>query len=138
MTNSVDLEALEGMLERAERGPWRWLDMPHHDDIDWVGLQADDCARAYAEVGHVLMDGNPELAKKDHANAELIVAAVNALPSLISTLTEQKERLREARVMITILAEAETQSASDLVRQAVAWIEVTRALLSEHNQDAKP
>lgn len=95
MTPRPDIAALKGMMEKGTPGTWRWLSMEHHIDIDWVGVVGDDCARLYANVAHILTDGEPSEATKDHENAEKIVAALNALPWLI-TVAEAGEAFVQA------------------------------------------
>jgi len=80
-----ELERLEGLLERATKGPWR---------------------EGRTATTHHVSAGMRRIAimpiKRDtpsSANAELTVAAVNALPTLIAdnrALSAEVERMREA------------------------------------------
>jgi cell division protein ZapA (FtsZ GTPase activity inhibitor) len=101
MTQSTD--ELEKLLADATPLPWRQGQPdsrkvhPHWRDSD--GNDRDDClhkngwAKTIATVGKE--EGDWRDALRQHADAALIVAAVNALPELLA-MAEENARLREA------------------------------------------
>lgn len=107
---------LEGLLTKATKGPWAYRPTVY-DDWGWIrGTEIDGKMGRYQPiVAHARnsevtydQEGAHRLAGTDPygPNAELIVAAVNALPSLIATIREQSTALAEAdRKNNAILAE---------------------------------
>lgn len=100
MTQPVDIEALRALMERATAGPWAYRPQ-EHDDWGFIRtmIATEDgwhpvVARANDVSVHEDHDAH-RAAKTDPAegNARLIVAAVNALPSLLTEL----EALRAER-----------------------------------------
>lgn len=91
---TATITRLRELIEDAG-GPrrWRYLSMEHHIDIDWCGYEDDDTANLYVNVGHILIDGEPTEATKDHARSRLIVGALNALPALLDALAADEARL---------------------------------------------
>ena len=100
MTQPVDIEALRQLLERATAGPWAYRPQEHDD---WGFIRT---TRATEDGWHpVVARANDVSVHEDHdahraaktdpaeGNARLIVAAVNALPSLLTEL----EALRAER-----------------------------------------
>ena len=74
-----DLAALRELLERATPGPWEWDVSP--TELKALGPLEDWNLRV---IGTIVQIGE--------ADAALIVAAVNALPSLLAAAEENEER----------------------------------------------
>ena len=96
-----ELHELEGLLEKATPGPWEALYEAVGDEGDGV----TDFGRitGYEPTGDFRSLGHPSHWRVDltnSANAALIVAAVNALPSLLSDLREAREWASSAQQQI--------------------------------------
>ena len=98
---SIDTARLEALLEAATKGPW---EARHRDELDWLSsspIVDSDGHEPGSRIVHPGDEGNHLMAsgwpnRKARANAELIVAAVNALPDLIAATKERgdlKERV---------------------------------------------
>lgn len=83
MTQGFDIDELERLLARATPGEWDWTDFP---EITVDGVTAIiDCSAGDSEDENV-------------ANAQLIVAARNSLPAILTEIRElraENARLRE-------------------------------------------
>lgn len=100
MTQPVDIEAMRQLLERATAGPWAYRPQ-EHDDWGFIRTTraTEDGWHPVVAIARDVSDHEDHDAhrasKTDPAegNAGLIVAAVNALPSLLTEL----EALRAER-----------------------------------------
>lgn len=82
-----DLDALRALLEKATPGPWRKrMEEPYEMDI----------ASRDRSIVKVWLDDAPveDYNETQHANATLIVAAVNTLPALLDALQGAREDAR--------------------------------------------
>lgn len=113
MTQPVDIEALRALMERATAGPWDIWREPIKDiqdaiDEAMVQVQATD---PIIDAMVMLNAGGkcPAMTgcgPTSDANAELIVAAINALPSLLTELEVlQAERGRMVEALKGLLSE---------------------------------
>jgi len=96
MTDNSELlgrvERLEGLLEKATKGPWSF-------DRDWHRLPTIFGSNGKTIIAIVEKRGFKEATPEPAANADLIYSAVNALPILLPqlrALMEERDRLREA------------------------------------------
>lgn len=121
MSGSVDIEALRQLMAKATPGPWE-VDSEYDDDALYSG--GGGCGRGFknffvgAEVDgrwrtlldtvnsdHKLIeedydeDGKSSWDAIGHANANLVAAAVNALPSLLNELEALRADLAPKPVM---------------------------------------
>jgi hypothetical protein len=82
---TTDIEGLKALLEKATPGPWKVA-----DKVATVG------GDRYLVITHpagwvsLIMEGDDG---RDEADAVLIVAAVNALPDLLATITALEDKL---------------------------------------------
>lgn len=89
----TDTDKLRELLAKATPGPWQADD----GDGGMWGVFADSADGDCDAISYMLEPTAPGYRslrpEHDEANAALIVAAVNALPALLSTLAADKERM---------------------------------------------
>ena len=87
--DELDTGKLRAMLERTAPGPWSAPEIRYRRDaLDWRNIIAGD---AQVLVGCIRANEYPP------GEADLIVAAVNALPTLLDTIDTLRQQLAEAR-----------------------------------------
>ncbi len=145
MTQPVDIEALRQLMERATPGPWLCQGA---DEADmFVPIIADNLGGLVG--GAMLWPTEIDQKYFDRAerNAQLIVAAVNALPSLLTELEALRaERGRMVEGLQDARAEMSTCDASNPARhpgEQAMTVEVTQedreaaaSLIAWHNKAA--
>ena len=130
MTQPVDIEALRQLLERATAGPWAYRPQ-EHDDWGFIRTTraTEDGWHPVVAIARDVSDHEDHDAhrasKTDPAegNAGLIVAAVNALPSLLTeleALRAERGRMVEAKNVILARCEALEDEASAGIDTVIA------------------
>ena len=90
---TVGVEALRHLLEKATPRPWQARPDPHHEDETLV---VTDVRWGGANYVKVATCDQPKGEVPGQADAELIVAAVHALPSLMDELERWRTRAESA------------------------------------------
>ena len=141
----MSTDELEKLLADATPLPWRQGQPdsrkvhPHWRDSD--GNDRDDClhkngwAKTIATVGKE--EGDWRDALRQHADAALIVAAVNALPELLA-MAEENARLRaalkRAEEIAALVDHVEFYTAENAIRDLQTIRFIARAALKEPGQ----
>lgn len=130
MTDKPDLEGLEKLLTAATPGPWRIADMWGYASETIAAGHAAQYV-AVAEMGN---DGEPRHGR-ERDDAALIVAAVNALPTLLSTIRDLEARVEAMREALKNLVDAadEAANAENIGYLHLPIIEATAALESSRS-----
>lgn len=127
----AELEELGALLARATPQPWK-----ADKNLGCKSIKGDKRGQ-FKQGQHTELAYTVGLSDEaaDAANARLIATAVNALPSLISTIRElREENAARDRVVEAARAYCDQMMLQDYIAQCKAWDELKAALAALEEQ----